>query len=248
MEAIDEFWTNSFRSTYAATRVVGDIREGFQYYLKIPLEGDTIEVPAIAKRAAVFAKLDGYKNLIIPLVKTQRGFLERRQSSRMLKDFSRQGGRVSELVGVKSTKGDKYYGMPGIICDEDMHLIVLCTCVIDINTEHRLGFVRKINACFDYSVFENTDKILEKTFYRQFMSSIRNVVIDKYMVTDGPTITYSAHLKESLSVVIENIDSRFKVKPDIPIPGTNFEDAINEDLRALIDAKNAELKRGINEF
>lgn len=234
MDAINEFWESAFINSHGGTYCRGPLEGGFSYYIKCSLEGDTIEVPALAKAAAVEAKLSGYKNLIIPLVPNPGRMIERRQAARMLRDFSREGS-LCELKGVKSPRGNKYYGMPGIICDEEMHLLVLCTCVIDIDEANHVGLIKKVNACLDYALFEYTDRILEKTFYHQYLKTIRDIYIN-YMPRVG-NIGISPDIQRTMSVIIEDIDARFKETPPVPFPGSDFERSINDSLREFIESE-----------
>ena len=231
MEAINNFLRDVLIARYSGSRNNGTLSEGFQYYMEFPLDGDTIEVPLFSKEVAVKSKLDGYANLVVPLVASPQ-FRERRQASRMLKDFYSQRG-ICDLTGVRSTKGDKYYGMPGFICDDKMHLLFLSTCVIDVTGGR--GWVTKINIYLDYDMLENSDRILEKTFLRQYIPNIRQTKVAPHFLIEGTLIKEDPSIQEYPSVIIEDINSKFIISPRAPIPGSNFEQKINENFKQLIN-------------
>ena len=233
MEAIRDFWEIPLIRYFHGIWKSDNLSNGFSVYLKVPIDSDTIEVPSFAKTGAIAARREGFKNLIIPLSKTP-GSYERRQASRMLKDFYNQEG-ICRLIQVVSSKGDVYYGLPGLICDKDMHIIFLSTCTMDI-TENMTGIITRVNTYIDYRVLENTDKILEKTFYRQYLPYIREEEIYPDMMSIRGILRGSDNIQKHPVVIIDDIDSKFKVTPVPPVPGEDFEEEINNNLRRSINA------------
>ena len=234
MDAINKFWTYSYTHSYSGSRGNGVLLGSFQNYLEFCLEGNTIEVPAFAKRMAVRARIvDGCKNLLIPLV-ANTGLIERRQAARMLKDFYDQRG-ICQLRGVISSKGDKYYGMPGFICDDRMNILFLSTCVIDIEDFSHKGWVTQVNIYMDYKMLENTDRILEKTFLRQYIPHIRQMEIDPVDLIEGTEVDGDPEMKRYPTVIIDDLTTKFLKNPIPPVPGENFDKVINNNFRKAIN-------------
>lgn len=134
----------------------------FRHFLSVNMEGDTFEVPAVLAKMAFDLKRRGFKKLVVPLF-TSDACRDASMVNNILKYLGR-ADFTDRLRGVRTSKGELYYGCPGLLLDKDFQPLFVTTVVI--NSE---GGIISLNCRIPHCVFERQDELIPKAIYKKFI-------------------------------------------------------------------------------
>lgn len=238
MNRVEEFVMYSLkgqsRPTFSrSTRI--DILNAFDAFFEVDISGEhKIEVPACLTEYAL-TEVKRCDSLVMPITALQTA-QPRRLIRGILSDF--MNPNASDRVGFaycKTTAGHYYYGIPGIILDEDKEPLLIMT--LEINYEQDPN--RK-EGVFEFTpiryichispnVFTHQDRLVEKTIIKKIIPFCSTKTIEREDICRNPA--YSDHrpsiLGTTIKVVIDDCSS-FTVKPIPPSPSVDTNKVLNE--------------------
>lgn len=134
----------------------------FRHFLSVNMEEDTFEVPAVLAKMAFDLKREGFKKLVVPLFTSDTC-----RDASMVNSILKYLGRADftdRLRGVRASKGELYYGCPGLLLDKDFQPLFVTTVVI--NSE---GEIISLNCRIPHCIFERQDELIPKAIYKKFI-------------------------------------------------------------------------------
>ena len=215
MDRILEFIVRSFSYNYSCNLVpiTGSIRSDFlskdcfQHLLSIDISGDVFEVPVTMKEAALHIKSRRYSEICMPIVNNNTHFvITRRTIAPIMRDFL--SSKSKSVQAVITSKGDKYYGCPGLILDQDYNPLIVCTCVISD------GVVIAHRCRIGNNVFIHQDRLIEKTIFKKFLPTL---------------VTDYANMESKFDGIFIG-DINLVIKPVVPVPNKDINEDINKFL------------------
>ena len=233
MDRVEEFAIRGFGSEYNDnTRdlrplLYNNFNENnvYQHFLVSEVSYDKeFEIPIMLKDYLNCMMGDhqiGATRIVLPLwANGQEQIRVRRLVATILSDFQTTN-KQTRLQGIKTSKGDRYYGGPGLILDGQYKPLLVLTVVAKYNKPaQRFEPVRCV--CHIHPrVMNSQDGLLEKTIYKKFIplycqDQIPSAVIN-YMSIDDPKV----------SIVIDDCD-QFCPVPKIPSPSRTTDAALND--------------------
>ena len=106
-----------------------------------------------------------YKSIAAPLI-ADTNLNTRRLVRGAFMDFTRITGRIT---GVHMSNGNTYYGVPGVIFNENMELLLIVTLTIRKRIDSPRFSIERINCRISPKVFEHQDRIIEKTIVKKII-------------------------------------------------------------------------------
>lgn len=213
MDAIFDFITRSFNRDYSSIPITNSIhsdfisKDCFQHLLSFDISEDIVEVPAIFRSTAMYAKSKDYSEICVPLLNNNvQTVISRRTVGPIMRDFL--SSVMPSFQAIITSKGERYYGCPSIILDQDYNPLMVLTCVIC----H--GKVINYRCRISNDVFVHQDRLIEKTIFKKFL----------------PTLAVEFTNTESKFDGIFIGDFNLVIKPVAPTPNKD----INEDISKFL--------------
>lgn len=199
----------------------------YQHFLVAHMDPEGSEVPVIFNSMDSMYFASKYKLMLPLFTNGEEQIRIRRLVATILGDFVHTNFRT-RLACIKTNKGDKYYGAPGLILDRNFDPILVLTIKYrkaPDNSTECLGCVCHINK----SIFCNQDRLIEKAIYKK--------IIPLYATDNSPIIArMGSHIAydSKITVVIDDC-SQFIEKPVIPTPTNTSDDSINNFIAGHLD-------------
>lgn len=215
MDRILEFIVRSFSYNYSgniipiATNIYSNFlsKDCFQHLLSIDISGDVFEVPVTMKEAALHIKSMEYSEICMPIVNNNEHFvITRRTIAPIMRDFL--SSESKSVQAVITSKGERYYGCPGLILDQDYNPLIVCTCVISN------GVVTAYRCRIGNNVFIHQDRLIEKTIFKKFLPTL---------------VTDYANMESKFDGIFIG-DINLVIKPVVPVPNKDINEDINKFL------------------
>ncbi len=200
----------------------------FQQFLVAHTDPNGGEIPIIFNSLA--RRCFEYKHkLMLPLFANGTEQVRiRRLVATILSDFLCTN-YATRLQCVKTNKGDKYYGAPGLILDKNFNPLLVLTVKYKLNPD---VFLLKDAECICHinrSIFANQDGLLEKAICKKIIplyaeNSHIDVIMGNYYVGHDCNTT----------IVIDSCD-QFIERPIIPTPSNSDDNSINDFITKHLD-------------
>lgn len=234
MDRIHEFVIESFRryniSPDGSTNYLYNNfsnNDVFQQFLVAHTDPDGGEIPIIFN--SLNRKCFEYKHkLMLPLFANGTEQVRiRRLVATILNDFSCTNYET-RLQCIKTNKGDKYYGAPGLILNKDFNPLLVLTVKYKLTPN---VFFLKDAECICHinrSIFANQSGLLEKTICKK--------IIPLYAENNHIEVRMGNYYKNDCrtTIVIDNCD-QFIERPIIPTPSNSGDDSINDFITKHFD-------------
>lgn len=225
MDRIEEFVLYSIKEQVRFfNRTDIDLATMFDAFLEIDISGeDKIEVPASFSGIAI-SKKSKYDTLVLPITSPSTA-TPRKLVRGILSDFMsyNQNTRVG-FAYCKTSKGDYYYGLPGIILNESKEPLLVITeeiaCNIPQTAEGTFSALRVI-CHVSPKVFLHQDRLIEKTIIKKIIPFCSTKIIERRDAIRNPAYSedHPHIVGTSIKVVIDDC-SNFVVRPIPPKPST----------------------------
>ena len=237
MDRVEEFIMYSLRDcalpSYHRDRHSVDFPSAFDSFIEVDISGENkVEVPACFTNYVV-GWIDKYNTLVMPIISPVTA-MPRRLIRGILSDF--MNPRSSSYAGFaycKTSAGDYYYGLPGIILNGNKEPLMVLTLEINYAIEGRTKTFTPTRCICHVSpkVFMNQDKLVEKTIIKKIIPFCSTKVLERRDMLRNNAYSESRPfiLGTTIKVVIDDC-SGFVVKPVVPSPSVD----INQELNKLI--------------
>lgn len=192
-------------------------------WLSTSLENPISEIPYFISSKIPLVLSQGYKSMVVPLV-ANTDLNTRRLVRGAFMDFTRITGRIT---GVHMSSGNTYYGVPGVIFNENMELLLMVTLTIKKAINSPQFSIERLNCRISPKVFEHQDRIIEKTIVKKiipFCASYSVARRDIYLYCNG----YNC-VGKTIQVIIDDC-SNFVHTATVPKPSLLTEDKIKSFL------------------
>lgn len=192
-------------------------------WISASLENSISEIPYFISSKIPVAIHDGYKAIAVPLV-ANTDLNTRRLVRGAFTDFTRITGKIN---GVHMSNGNTYYGVPGVIFNENMELLLMVTLTIKKAINSPQFSIERLNCRISPKVFEHQDRIIEKTIVKKiipFCVSYSVARRDIYLPCNG----YHC-VDKTIQVIIDDC-SNFIHTATVPKPSLLTEDKIKSFL------------------
>lgn len=192
-------------------------------WLSAPLENPISEIPYFISSKIPLALSQECKAMAVPLV-ANTDLNTRRLVRGAFMDFTRITGKIN---GVHMSSGNTYYGVPGVILNEDMELLLMVTLIIKKVIDSTHFSIERVNCRISPKVFEHQDRIIEKTIVKKIIPFCVNYSIarrDIYLSCNG----YNC-VGKTIQVIIDDC-SNFIHTTTVPKPSLLNEDKIKSFL------------------
>ena len=213
MDRVLRFIKNSFDWGVGTTHIMESIysdftsKDSFQHLLYVDISEDVFEVPVVIRNIALLAKHDGYSEVCMPIMNNNTPSVKsRRTVGPIMLDFL--NNRPLSFQAIVTSKGERYYGCPGLILDQDYNPLLVLT------YECYGGEVIKYRCRISNNVFVYQNKLIEKTISKKFIPVL--------------TTEYASSEDKFDGVFIGNIN--LVVKPVVPTPNKDINEDINKFL------------------
>lgn len=196
----------------------------FKKFMKIPLEGDIIEIPCIYKYIAVNAlsknirrvETSKIQNVIVPLTYFDITTAEVKSSPSAIKAFFHDYPTSDRLLK-KKVAGIWYIGGEGIILDENLVPLMMFTLKLEKVQSDKYRPIQQILR-INPEVY-NREDIISKYLRSKFISNILKVKNEaRYLRTlrnPYSVLPDNTYLDWNISVIVEDF-SQFFITPTIP--------------------------------
>lgn len=192
-------------------------------WISASLEDPISEIPYFISSKIPSALSQRYKSIAVPLI-ANTDLNTRRLVRGAFMDFGRITGRIT---GVHMSSGNTYYGVPGVILNEDMELLLMVTLTIKKGINSPQFSIERINCRISPKVFGHQDRIIEKTIVKKIIPFCVNYPIarrDVYLSCSG----YNC-VGKTIQVIIDDC-SNFIHTATVPKPSLLTEDKIKSFL------------------
>lgn len=213
MDAIFDFITRSFNRDCSSISITNSIhsdfisKDCFQHMLSIDISGDIFEVPTIFRSTATYAKSKGCSEICVPLLNNNiQTVISRRTVGPIMRDFL--SSAMPSFQAIITSKGERYYGCPGIILDQDYNPLLVLTQVIS------KGRTTNYRCRISNDVFVHQDRLIEKTIFKKFLPTLAVEFTNTESKFDGVFVG----------------DINLVIKPVAPTPNKD----INEDISKFL--------------
>ena len=213
MDMILEFIRRSFTYSYSPVPIPDNrysnfvSKDCFQHLISVDISEDIMEVPVILKGVAIKAKSENCSEICFPIINNNMPpVIRRRTISPIMRDFL-SSQRLS-FQAIITSKGERYYGCPGIILDQDYNPLIVLTYVI--SKEAVISYRCRISNI----VFAHQDKLIEKTIFKKFLPTLATEFTNTESKFDGVFIG----------------DLNLVIKPSVPSPNKDINEDINKFL------------------
>lgn len=155
----------------------------------------------------MYAKSKDYSEIYVPLLNNNvQTVISRRTVGPIMRDFL--SSAMPSFQAIITSKGERYYGCPGIILDQDYNPLMVLTCVI----YH--GGVINYRCRISNDVFVHQDRLIEKTIFKKFLPTLAVEFTNTESKFDGVFVG----------------DINLVIKPVAPTPNKD----INEDISKFL--------------
>lgn len=213
MDIISDYIRHSFCYSFGIGPIVYNknsdfiSKDCFQYLLHVDISEDVFEVPVILKNVVSSARINGCSEIYIPVANNNRVPIINRKTVRpILKDFL--NSTYQDVQAIITSKGEKYYGCPGLILDSDGNPLFVATCKLSG------GKVIEYRCRISSNIYTNRNNLLEKAIFNKFLPAL--------------SIEYAGYNPKFTGVFIGDIN--LVVKPVVP----TFNSDINEDINKFL--------------
>lgn len=215
-----------------STRYESSFPTSVSKWLNIPIGETTIEIPSVLFGHLYSVLRKKATSMMVPLVPDPR-ITARRLVRGALIDFLSATSR-GRIQGVHMSNGITYYGMPGIIFDENMNLLLMTTITLE-RTGSLSVAAQRLNCRVSPKVFEHQDRIIEKTIVKKMIPFCANYLVQRYDLTTSVAgalveITDSC-INNVIRVIIDDCSS-FVHTAVAPSPS----DLTEEKIKAFLNA------------
>lgn len=227
MDRIEEFIEGSFsRAYYDSASNCQYLYNNFsnndvyKYFIVAHTDPNGCEIPTIFSNLGYSFYKEKHK-ITIPLFANGAEQVRiRRLTSTILSDFLHVNWET-RLQCVKTNKGDKYYGAPGLILDKNFNPILVLTIKHDgIVLGNRFKDLRCV-CHINRSIFDNQEGLIEKAIYKKIIPFCAN------NVPNYVSIARYGGVPTKMTIVIDDC-SQFIERPVIPRPSTTSDASIND--------------------
>lgn len=196
----------------------------FRNFLSIDLRGDVFEVPSIYTKLAMECKFKGYDRLVIPLF-VGSDYIRPVSMAGSILDYLGKTGWSERLRGVRTSKGEIYYGCSGLILDKDFKPLFVATFTISYTDS--MFEIQQANCRIPHRVFSIQEDILPKTIYKKFIPLYGTTPIN---VSLGlPEYLRNSQVQKQVEIKI-GIGANIVFSSNVPKPS----DATDEEFRSII--------------
>lgn len=226
MDRVEEFVFDGLTDVFDEMEGNTDYRYGnlmsndtFHHFLVANVDTDEPcnEVPMLLAHLLCIHNRTSFKGkLILPLFANGEQQVKlRRLVATIMADFSSVDYHI-RLQCVKTNKGDKYYGAPGLILNKDYRPIF----VVTAKFSGRPLKVKQVVYHIDNSVMNNPEGLIEKTIYKKILPMIcARAEIGSHFIEEG----------ETCKPIVEISDcSHFIETPVAPRPSNASNDLLND--------------------
>lgn len=202
----------------------------FGKYLELPIGPETKCIPIFNSYGVAQEFLSGNNSrVVVPLFVTRYG-ARRREYGTIIRDCFGQTS-TSEICKVATSKGDVYYGAPGILLDKDLQPLFLAfynlEYVVPPLASRGIWKIAGITIKISPNVFLETDKLLEK--------SLVNKIIPFYLSGPIRVNAYGFGTGEFFpKIVIEDLSNYIKA-PSEPQNSEGMNEVLNDFLVSRAD-------------
>ena len=207
----------------------------FRKSIVIELNENEIEVPVIARRhfeyliyhKFTYNSITRIEKIVLPLynntVDVKKGTFDS-----IITQLFRNTGYNKRLQKITTSKGDVYYGGRGIILDEELNPLLLCTLVarnVSTEKEKKLIYYRPI-CHISPKVFLEPSKLVNKGIITKLIP---------YYTGNNIIFPYTSYIFKSepenskVKIIVDSFDNFF-IEPIKPVPSAIAEDALNQCL------------------
>lgn len=178
-----------------------------QLYINLEPKDGLLEIPDFFIRH-LRNVIGGYSSAIYNLAAVG-GTTTRKMIKGALSDFMK-AAPFRRLSSVHMTSGGSYYGLPGVIMDEDFHILMMTTFNIKIHSIDTFSFsVIGHNCRVSPRVFGSSDRNIEKMIIKKVIPFCASHVITAADIpTFNPTVL-TTKVGTTMKVIIEDIDQYF---------------------------------------
>lgn len=224
MDRVEEFVFNGLTDVFDVMEGTTEYRYGnlmsndtFHHFLVANVDTDKPcnEVPMLLVHPLCTYRTDFKGKLILPLFTNGEQQVKlRRLVATIMSDFSNVGYET-RLQCVKTSKGDKYYGAPGLILNKDYRPIF----VVTAKFSGKPLKVEQVVYHIDNSVMSNPEGLIEKTIYKKIIPMIcARAEIESHFIEGS----------ETCKPIVEISDcSHFIETPVAPKPSNASNDLLN---------------------
>lgn len=183
-----------------------------QLCINLRPKDNLLEIPDFFLRS--FGPIAKYCEEAIYNLHAVQGAITRKMIKGALADFMRASS-FRRLSMVHMTSGGTYYGLPGVILDEDFHILMMTTFDIEITKFDTLGRnegfkILGHNCRIASRVFENVNRNIEKMIVKKVIPFCASHIITP--PEDAPSIApalFGTKEGATMKVIIEDIDPYF---------------------------------------
>lgn len=198
---LERFFTPPYSSSKRAQLSSSILNPGlFSYFLTLPIVDCKIEVPIFAiKTLESFIrslKFMATDKVVIPLCPSNDIMINNiRSIERLVNNFNGYSEFIGELRGIKTSKGEIYFGARGIVLDKDFKILWLNTIEVDVSQWIINAGFRKTSKSFCYvsqDIFLRSTEMVPKALIQKIIpyylqNKTREIYISSEWVADLST-------------------------------------------------------------
>ena len=178
MDRIEQFILSGMSRRSFPRSFFGSADDVYAHCLSIDLKENIIEVPSVLASYAIQAKMQGYDSMC-KYLKTPFNIVKRKTLKGILSDFIVQAAREGHIMGIKTGADNIYYGMPGVIFDEEYNTLISINEKIELvnGTFCTTRCICRISP----KVFQNADRIIEKNIIKKVIPMCTELIPANYI-------------------------------------------------------------------
>jgi hypothetical protein len=186
----------------------------FSYFLTLPIVDYKIEIPTFAIKALESfiksTKFMATDKVVIPLCPSNAIMINNiRSIERLIHNFNGYSEFIGELRGIKTSKGEIYFGTRGIVLDKDFKILWLNTVEVDVSPRIIAAKPIEISKSFCYvsqDIFLRSTEMVPKALIQKIIpyylqNKTREIYISSGCVADLETELRIENMSNRLSGV-----------------------------------------------
>lgn len=245
MDRIEQFVMYCLRDSATPSRHIEsgavDFSTMFTAFLEVDISGDKkLEVPACFVSSIPQLKKDSYNSIILPIT-SQTTAIQRRLVRGILADFMNPTIlRRCGFAYCKTNSGNYYYGLPGIILDEDKNPLLVMTLELELEKGSEGIEVLPLRVICHVSpkVFLHQDRLIEKAIIKKVIPFCSNKKLDEFDVRNR-VCKFNPDIKgTTIKVIIDDINN-LVIKPASPkismITDKEFSSTVINNVKKLLE-------------
>lgn len=143
--------------------------------------------------------------------------------------------RDGTIRGVNMANGGVYYGIPGVIFDEDFSILFMMTSTLSIDRENKETFITRHNCRISPRVFQRADFTIEKAIIKKVIPFCATHIVDgrDYPYIGSPGKADGTNIK----IIIDDIDQDFiqtTVAPKISDTQDMFQKVLKDNIQDVL--------------